>query len=145
MKSRSENRFMQLFLAGILLSVLITVPQMTTSADIGPKPSFHFKFDFSGLTSPPEDFEVFLYQCLDPDCNEREPLPEVPGQYWRCNQNACAVDLLTGRDFWQVDMILDGTTLSSQAFEKEGFYSTYSLVVDEGQLVVEFVSSKEPY
>jgi hypothetical protein len=50
---------------GIFLIIGFLIPLRSASADIGPKPTFRFIYDFSGLPSPLEIGDVILYQCLD--------------------------------------------------------------------------------
>jgi hypothetical protein len=96
------------------------------------------------LSSQPEIEQVILFQCIDLDCNEREILPEVPGQDFECDDEGRSVALLTGRKAWQVEVVLSNKTLLSEPFKKEGFYSTYQIVFTEDQLGIELVSAKEP-
>ncbi len=125
------------------LSIGFLIPLRSASADIGPKPTFRFTYDFSALSSPPEIRDVILYQCLDLDCNEKEVLSDVPGQKLECDPEGCSVSLLTGRVAWQVEVLLGEKTLISPAFEKEGFYSTYSLKISDDHLDVILLSAKD--
>lgn len=139
------NKFQKywVFLLIALFFVFAFIQVSNVSADIGPKPSFSFVFDFTALASNPEIEQVILYQCIDLDCAEREVLPEVPGQKFECDQEGCYVSLLTGRAAWQIEVVLPDKTLLSKPFEKEGFYSTYQITFTEDQLDIELISASE--
>lgn len=128
---------------GLFLLIGFLIPLRSVSADIGPKPTFRFIYDFSGLSSPPEIGDVILYQCLDLNCAEKEVLSEVPGQKLECDPEGCSVSLLTGRVAWQIEIVLGEKILVSAPFEKEGFYSTYSLKISEDHLDVVLLSAKD--
>jgi len=138
-----KNKF-SAWMVVFLLIIGFLIPLKSASADIGPKPTFRFLYDFSVLSSPPEIKDVILYQCIDLECNEREVLPEVPGQYFECDGEGCYVSLLTGRKAWQIEVRLAEKILTSQSFTKQGFYSRYNLVFMENEIKVVFVSSSEP-
>ena len=127
----------------LFLIIGFLIPLRSASADIGPKPTFRFIYDFSDLSSSPEIGEVILYQCLDLNCTEKELLPEVPGQKLECDPEGCSVSLLTGRVAWQIEIVLGDKSLVSAPFEKEGFYSTYSLKISGDHLGVILLSAKD--
>lgn len=131
------------WMVGLFLLIGFLIPLRSASADIGPKPTFEFVYDFSVLSSPPEIEGVILYLCRDQNCTEKMVLPEVPGQKLKCGPVGCNVSLMMGGVAWQVEIVLGEKSLVSAPFEKEGFYSIYSLKISEDHLSVILLHAKD--
>lgn len=128
----------------LILLLVFLLPLTQVEADIGPKPSFTFRYDFSEIGEPVHIQDVVLYQCDDLDCLEKEELWDVPGQGLECDRKGCYTPVMTGGKAWQIEVVTAEQTRLSQPFIKEGFYSRYDVLLLEDGAEVIFVSASEP-
>jgi len=108
--------------------VLIT-PFSSAQADIGPKPSMDFTFEFVDMTSL-SILGGALIECEDSACKDGSPLEELGPQYFSCEQDACH-SLAYGYAPYHRLVIdfSDGKTRQSNVFEKRAYNANYTVTV----------------
>lgn len=124
----------------ILLSIfvaLVALPAHTARADMGPKPSMAFAFDFGDES----DLAISggeLMQCQDASCEVAEPLEELGPQGFNCEADSCSA-MAYGFSEWGYLRITfsDGSTRQSNIFGKEHFDAEYMVTVLADGLQVE--------
>lgn len=124
------------FLLSLIILLLLTLPAGAVSADIGPKPTMTFYFEYEtdeSLTI----VEGILVQCEDPECLEGHPLENLGPQHFSCNPIDCSsMAYEYAGDNLLVITFSDGVTRMSNQFGKQHFDAVYTVTVYEDALVV---------
>lgn len=125
-----------LLILSVLLA-LIVLPARTVHADMGPKPTMEFVFDFgdeSALTISGGE----LLQCEDSSCELAEPLEQLGPQGFTCVDTSCSA-MAYGFSDWSYLRITfsDGSVRESNIFGKEHFDAEYTVTVLPDSLEVE--------
>jgi hypothetical protein len=119
----------------IILSICL--PTNHVDADIGPKPSMDFEFEYeTGQTL--EIVNGVLYECNQADCSDAEPLEELGPQGFSCTTVSCSSMAYLYSDFHRlVIRFSDGKERQSNIFQSDSFDAIFRVVVQENDLVVE--------
>jgi hypothetical protein len=120
----------------ILFTLLLMLPDGTASADIGPKPTMEFTFEYE----TGEDLYIVdgvLLQCADPTCSDPYPLEQLGPQNFSCDQTGCSSMAYgyAGDNMLEITFS-DGVTRRSNQFGKQHFDAEYTVTVYEDELVV---------
>ena len=112
-----------------VLFALVALPAHKVQADMGPKPSMEFEFDFGeehGLTITDGE----LMQCEDASCETAEPLEQLGPQDFTCDETSCSA-MAYGFSEWSYLRLSfsDGSTRESNPFDKEHFDAVYQVKV----------------
>lgn len=120
-----------------VVAAMTALPSHSAKADMGPKPSMEFEFDFgdeSGLTITGGE----LMQCDDPACENALPLEELGPQRFECQESECSAMAYGFSEFSYLRLTFsDGSTRSSNPFEKQHFDAVYQVKVLPDSLEVE--------
>jgi hypothetical protein len=128
-----KNR--RIFLSSLFL-LLLLLPVEAASADIGPKPTMEFTFEYeTGVELTIVEGE--LLQCEDPTCSVTHPLEQLGPQGFSCTETSCSsmAYSYTG-DNILVITFSDGVTRQSNQFGKQHFDAEYTVTVYQDELVV---------
>ena len=130
MKNRQKT-----FQIGLIL-LLSLIPASTAAADIGPKPTMEFSFEYE--TSEPLTIVTGeLLQCSDPECLESFPLDRIGPQNFTCTSESCsAMAYSYAGDNRLVITFSDGVTRQSNLFGKQNFDAEYTVTVYQDDLLV---------
>jgi hypothetical protein len=138
------KRFHAIFVISMVIGVTF-LPLTTASADIGPKPTMDFTFEF--VDTPALDITSGeLMQCQDQSCAQALALEEVGPQGFHCDAASCT-STAYGYSEWSYLRITfsNGRTLESNLFTKEHFSANYTVSVYADHLdVVETGGSITP-
>lgn len=119
----------------ILIGILC-LPPMVISADIGPKPTATFDFEWE-TENQPTIVEGILLQCKDAECMDSYPLEELGPQHFTCTQTACdSMAYGYARYMKLVITFSDGVIRESSVFEKNYDKSSYTVTVHAASLEV---------
>jgi hypothetical protein len=124
----NHSTWNRLLLWGIILFIL-AIPFGTAQADIGPKPSMNFTFEYVDM-APLTILGGALIECEDRACTEGSPLEELGPQNFTCRQDTCH-SLAYGYAPYHRLMIdfSDGVTRQSNVFEKRAYNANYTVTV----------------
>jgi len=108
---------------------MLAIPFSSAQADIGPKPSMDFTFEYVDM-SPLTILGGALIECEDTACAAGSPLEELGPQRFTCEQDACH-SLAYGYAPYHRLMIdfSDGVTRQSNVFEKRAYNANYTVTV----------------
>lgn len=120
---------------GVILAVLAT-PLSIVYADIGPKETMEFEFEYEAGTSL-SIVEGVLLECNDEACTQAEPLPQIGPQRFTCTKDHCSSMAYGYRDYHRLSIVFsDGKTRQSNIFGKRYFAARYRVTVRENDLLV---------
>ena len=124
----------RLFVTLLFLSMFLSF--QTASADIGPKPSMEFDFEWqAGQTTI---ISGVLYECHQADCADGTPLEELGPQRFECDAISCYALAYGFSPYHRIEIeFSDGVIRQSNVFETAGFDSKYKVSVGERDLLVE--------
>ncbi|HKJ26664.1 MAG TPA: hypothetical protein VJ965_03415 [Anaerolineales bacterium] len=125
----------------LLLSLVLLILSPFLMADMGPKPGMDFEL-FYDISPVPTITEVILMECSQPDCAGAVPLEELGPQGIRCPTNTTCDSMAYGYSGDHFQLLLsfdDGSTRTSNTFEKKHFNSEYEVRILDDLLVVEEV------
>ena len=108
---------------------MVTMPFGSAQADIGPKPSMDFTFEYVDL-QPLTFLGWALIECEDNGCINGTPFEELGPQRFTCEKDAC-YSLVYGYAPYHQLMIdfSDGMTRQSNVFEKRAYNANYTVTV----------------
>jgi hypothetical protein len=118
-----------LFLTGFLL--LSAAP---ASADIGPKPSMQFKFEYEIPFTPILSGQQI--ECEDEACSRGQPLEELGPQGFICSENECSSLAYSYSDYHKLVIEFADGVRESNVFTKKAFSAGYTVTVTEDALIV---------
>lgn len=126
-----------LLLGGAVL-LFLALPLSSVRADVGPKPSMDFTFEYEDM-EPLAILGGALIECEDSACSTGTPLEQLGPQHFSCEQTTCS-SLAYGYAPYHKLMIdfSDGETRQSNVFEKRAYNANYTVIVrPEGMQVRE--------
>ena len=125
---------------GLLLAAIIVplLPLATAHADIGPKPSMKFAFDYE--IDPVSIVEGELIECEDETCADGKPLEPLGPQNFECTESACSSIAYGYAPYLKLVITFTDRTRESNVFSKEGLATFYKVTVSESSLQVKEVS-----
>jgi len=122
-----------LFVACILLSF----PAASASADIGPKPTMEFTFEYQ--IEPVDIVEGQLIECEDEECKTGEPLEQLGPQDFTCERNTCSSMAYGYAPYHKLVIQFTDQARESNVFTKQASQAAYKVTVSESALLVEEV------
>ena len=126
-----------LLFSGVII-LLLMLPLGSAQADVGPKPSMDFTFEYEGM-EPLTILGGVLIECEDSACTAWTFLEELGPQHFSCDQASCQ-SLAYGYAPYHKLMIdfSDGVTRQSNVFEKRAYNANYTVNVrPDGMQVTE--------
>lgn len=139
----SNFRMKYILLIPLLLPLfLLTVPIEPAQADIGPKPSMEFEFEYE--TGAPYDIlDGIQLECDNPDCSDAEPLEDLGPQRFTCELNSCFSMAYGYSPYHRLRIRFeDIKTRESNVFESDSFSMSYRVIVREDDLIVEKIRGR---
>lgn len=131
-------------LAGQCLALLL--PTTPAHADMGPKPTMDFTFDYQ--ISPVSILGGELLQCEDAARAASSPLKALGPQRFECTAKACSSTAYGYTDYQKLRLTFADKTRESNVFRKKGFSARHVVTVNQDGLSVREVftlSSFSPY
>ena len=129
-------------IALLLFAGLTTSPLSAAHADMGPKPSMEFEFEFQ-TESPLTIVDGVQYECEDATCADAGVLEEMGPQGFSCVADSCSSMAYGYAPYHQLEITFsDGITRRSQIFEYDAFNMRYRVIVREDDLRVERISGR---
>lgn len=122
-----------------LLMIVIVSIGIVDSSQAAPMPSMLFEFEYR--IPPVEIIEATLYECEDAACVVSE-VPEYGGQD-RCEGGICRFEGLIA-DYYRLDVEFEDRVRESQPFEKISLNATFSVAVEETELIVTELNPQRP-
>jgi hypothetical protein len=120
-----------------LILILLIIPASEVTADIGPKPTMDFSFEYQ-TSEPLTIVEGVLLQCEDPECLEAFPLEQLGPQNFTCTTESCtSMAYGYAGDNQLVITFSDGVTRHSNLFGKQNFNAEYTVTVYKDNLLVQ--------
>jgi hypothetical protein len=124
----NNSTWSRLLLLGIFLIILVT-PFGSARADVGPKPSMDFTFEYVDLP-PLTILGGALIECEDSACTDGSPLEELGPQRFTCEQDACHALAYSYAPYHRLMIdFSDGVTRQSNVFEKRAYNANYAVTV----------------
>jgi hypothetical protein len=120
-----------------LIAALLLVPASTAWADVGPKPSMSFTFQFDG--DPIAIVEGQLLECDDEECTSPEPLEELGPQKFSCTETECSSIAYGYADYHKLVITFADGERESNVFTKKAMAARYRVTVSEDGLEVQEV------
>lgn len=118
----------RLLLVGISV-LLLVIPPGKAQADVGPKPSMDFTFEYEDM-QPLAILGGALIECEDSACTTGTPLEELGPQRFACDQNTCHSFAYGYAPYHRLLIdFSDGVTRQSNVFEKRAFNANYTVTV----------------
>ena len=136
-KFRLTRRFLFLFAA-----VAALLPQATARADVGPKPTANFEFEYQ--IDPVDIVEGELIECDDETCETGNPLEQLGPQNFECTATSCSSMAYGYADYLKLVITFTDRVRESNVFTKKAFSATYKVIVSESSLQVEEVRKVVP-
>jgi hypothetical protein len=134
-KEEPVNRLNRLFITSLIL-LLFLIPVGVVSADVGPKPTMEFAFEYE-TDEPLTIVEGVLLQCEDPECLESYPLEELGPQHFSCTAESCSSMAYGYAGDNRLEITFsDGVTRQSNLFGKQNYNANYTVTVYEEDLLV---------
>ena len=125
-----------------ILILLICLPTNHVDADMGPKPTMDFEFEYETV-EPLEIVEGVLYECDQADCSDAKPLEELGPQGFSCTATSCFSMAYQYSDYHRLAIrFSDGKERESNIFKSNAFSLTYRVIVRENDLSVEKVRGR---
>lgn len=122
--------------AGMLaLLLLLLLPAVPASADVGPKPGMLFKFEYQvpGITLTGGDLLV----CQQADCADGKPLMEAGPQRFRCDGGTCSTVLYGSSPYYKLNLQFSDKPRTSPVFTKARYNAEYLVTVRQNDLLVQ--------
>lgn len=125
----------------LFIIIQLLLPTHIVFADIGPKPSMEFGFQFASDVAESLIESGILYECDQPDCSDAAPLEELGPQALYCEVESCRAIAYGFAPYHRLEIqFSDGVTRQSNIFETIDFDSVYLVTVNVDHLSVEEVS-----
>jgi len=118
----------------LLACLLALLPAQVAHADVGPKPSMKFAFEFEGEPVPIVSGQ--LIECEDAACVSGAPLEELGPQGFSCTEDSCSSIAYGYADYFKLVIEFSDRTRESNVFEKTAFAARYEVTVTEDALEV---------
>ena len=122
----------------VLIALLISLgvsalPTSTARADIGPKESMKFTFQYQ--IEPTSILDGQLLECTDVTCRANEP-PRYG--YFKCKANSCVLYpyMVSHTEYQKLVITFADKTRESNVFTKVGFGAEYTVTVKDNGLYV---------
>lgn len=127
-------------LAGSLVLVvgaalLALGPQLEARADIGPKPTMSFTFEFEG--QPVDILSGQQIECDDSTCADGQPLEAIGPQRFTCDTTSCRSLAYGYAQYHKLVIEFADRTRESNVFTKSARSATYTVTVLADSLLVE--------
>lgn len=107
------------------------------SADMGPKPTMFFEFEFVEGIPNLLVIEGSLFECDDSACVQSNPLEDFGPQGFSCFGTTCHATAYGFSDYHKLVLSFsDGITRESNVFTKKSFEANYIVTVDTNNLYV---------
>jgi hypothetical protein len=136
---RSSSPFAQFRLTRrflfLLAAVAALLPLITARADVGPKPTADFEFEYQ--IDPVDIVEGQLIECEDETCENGDPLEELGPQRFECTATSCSSMAYGYADYMKLVITFADHVRESNVFTKKAFNATYKVIVSESSLQVE--------
>lgn len=120
------------------LGLTLLFPIASARADIGPKPSMEFTFEYQ--IDPVPIVEGELIECQDEACEEGQPLQEAGPQGFRCEEDTCSSLAYGYAPYHKLRITFADRVRESNVFTKRAFDAVFRVTVSESALLVEEVS-----
>jgi hypothetical protein len=138
MRSNSTSKFRPpQRLVFLLATVAALLPLATSRADIGPKPTADFEFEFQ--IDPVDIVAGQLIQCEDETCNNGDPLEELGPQNFECTATSCSSMAYGYASNMKLVITFTDRVRESNVFTKAARDATYKVIVLGASLQVEEV------
>jgi hypothetical protein len=136
--SSPMQKFLKVTLPTLFILILsLCFPTNHVDADIGPKPSMDFEFEYE-TGQPLQIVDGMLYECDQANCSDAKPLEEWGPQGFSCTSVSCSSMAYRYSNFHRLLIrFSDGKDRQSNIFQGDSFNSTFRVVVRENDLVVE--------
>lgn len=118
----------------VTLALLLLLPASPASADIGPKPSMHFEFEYEMPYTP--ILGGVQIECEDAACTEGQPLEELGPQRFSCNETECSSMAYVYSEYHKLVIEFGDGTRESNIFTSKAFSASYIVTVSEDALFV---------
>ncbi len=141
------RKFLTITIPILTLFILFSsFPTSHAEADIGPKPSMDFEFEYENQ-EPLEILDGILFECDLPDCSDARPLEELGPQGFYCTVDSCSSLAYGYRDYHRLLIrFSDSKERQSNVFQSDSFDSTFRVLVRDNDLVVEKIrGSSNPF
>lgn len=122
------------------LLVLVIMPLSIVYADVGPKPSMEFTFEFK--EDPIGIVSGQLMQCSDETCSDAKPLEKLGPQGFQCGVTACDSMAYGYADYNMLIIEFTDKVRTSNIFTKEHFFAKYTVTVLDDSLEVKEVGGR---
>jgi len=123
----------------LLACLLALLPAQVVHADVGPKPSMKFTFEFEGDSATIVSGQ--LIECDDAACASGAPLEDFGPQGFSCTEDACTSLAYGYADYFKLVIEFSDRTRESNVFEKTAFAARYEVTVSEDALEVQETSA----
>jgi hypothetical protein len=121
----------------LLAAATALLPLITARADIGPKPTADFEFEYQ--IDPVDIVEGQLIQCEDEACEAGNPLEELGPQHFECALASCSSMAYSYATYMKLVITFTDRVRESNVFTKQAQDATYKVIVLESSLQVEEV------
>ena len=135
-RSTSETRLLHR-LVFLLAAVAALLPLAIARADVGPKPSADFEFEYQ--IDPVDIVAGELIQCDDESCETGDPLEELGPQHFECTATSCSSLAYGYATYMKLVVTFTDRVRESNVFVKKAFNANYKVIVLESSLQVEEV------
>jgi hypothetical protein len=144
MRSNSTSTKLSLThrLVFLLAAVAALLPLTTARADVGPKPTANFEFEYQ--IDPVDIVEGQLIECEDEACENGDSLEELGPQNFECTPASCSSMAYGYADYMKLVITFTDRVRESNVFTKKAFNATYKVIVSESSLQVEEVRKIVP-
>lgn len=121
----------------LIAAVVAMLPLATARADVGPKPTADFEFEYQ--IAPVDIVEGQLLECEDETCETGKPLEELGPQHFECEGQICSSIAYGYADYLKLVITFTDRQRESNVFTKGAFAAAFKVVVLESSLQVEEV------
>ncbi len=121
----------------VVTSVLLLLPVASARADIGPKPSMEFSFEYEIESLPIVGGQ--LIECEDAACETGEPLEDAGPQGFACAANTCSSMAYGYAPYHKLVIEFEDRVRESNVFTKRASEAYFRVTVSETALEVEEV------
>ncbi len=138
MRSSFTSEFRLLHrLVFILATVAALLPPATARADVGPKPTADFEFEYQ--IDPVDIVAGELIQCEDETCESGDPLGEAGPQRFECTATSCSSMAYGYATYMKLVITFTDRVRESNVFTKAARDAKYKVIVLESSLQVKEV------
>lgn len=137
LKQRLQKSNLTRALILVMMAMLLWLPVTTAQADIGPKPSMSFEFDYK--IDKVAILEGKLMECDDEECMNWTALEELGPQHFTCEEYTCDSLAYGYSDYHKLVINFKDQERESNIFTKKSFSAKYKVTVYSTELKVEEV------